>query len=119
MIKKTILAVACGLLVVPLAPTAGQCHHHHGGVALAWGITGFLIGSTLAAVSYRPAPEVVYAAPPPPVYPPPAYGYAPRVRAETCRWERYVLDGYGRVMMDGYGRPLKEFAVGPCGYPPY
>lgn len=125
MIKKTVLALACSLLVVSMVPTVGQCrHHHHGGVALAWGLTGFLLGSTVAAVSYRPPPvEVVYVEPPPvyaqPAYPPPAYGYAPRPQAETCRWERYVLDGYGRVMLDGYGRPVKEYTVGPCQSPPY
>jgi hypothetical protein len=123
MIKKTVLALACSLLVVPMAPTTGQCHHHHGGVALAWGLTGFLLGSTLAAFSYRPPPEVVYAEPPPvyapPAYSPPAYGYAPRRQAETCRWERFVLDRYGRVMLDGYGRPVKEYSVGSCQYPPY
>lgn len=119
MIKKTVLSLVCSLLVITTVPTVGQCHHHHGGGALVWGLTGLLVGTTLAAASYRPPPEVVYAAPPPPAYPPPAYGYTIRVPAESCRWERYVLDGYGRVMLDGYGRPVKEYTVGPCGYPPY
>ncbi|MGD9950532.1 MAG: hypothetical protein AB7U29_18935 [Desulfobulbus sp.] len=119
MIKKTVLALACSLLVVPLAPTIGSCHHHNGGNALAWGLAGLLVGSTLVAVSSPPPPAVVYTEPPP-VYSPPAYGYAPRVvQAETCRWERYVLDGYGEVMLDGYGRPVKEYSDGPCDYPPY
>ncbi|MDD2464913.1 MAG: hypothetical protein PHI97_13030 [Desulfobulbus sp.] len=121
MMKKTVLALACSLLVVPLVPSVGECHHAHGGDALVWGITGLLVGSTLASVSYRPPPEVVYTAPPPPAYPPPAYSYsyAPPAPVETCRWERPVLDGYGRVMLDGYGRPMREYTVGPCNAPPY
>ncbi len=122
MLQKRVVLFACCLFLVPLSPTAGQCHHHHGGgAALVWGVTGFLLGSTLAAASYRPPPTVVYTTPPPPVYPPPVtYGSAPYVPAAgSCRWERYVLDGYGRVMLDAYGRPVKEYAVGSCRYPPY
>jgi len=120
MIKKTILALACGIFVVPMAPTLGECHHHHGGGdVLFWGITGLLVGSALVTASSPPPATVVYAEPPPPAYQPPAYGYDPQAPAENCRWERYALDGYGRVMMDGYGRPVKEYMVGPCGQPPY
>lgn len=119
MIKQTVTALVCSLLVVSLAPSVGECHPHHGGDAWVWGLTGLLVGSTLAAVSSRPSTEVVYAAPPPPAYPPPAYGYGERVPESTCRWERYVYDGYGHVMVDGYGRPVKEYSVGPCEYPPY
>ena len=118
MIKKTMLALACGMLVVPMAPTLGECHHH-GGDALFWVIAGLLVGSTLAAASSPSPATVVYAAPPPPVYKPPAYVYVPEVPVENCRWERYALDGYGRVLMDSYGRPVKEYTVGPCDQPPY
>lgn len=118
MIKKTILALACSMLIIPMAPTVGECHHH-GGDVLFWGLTGLLVGSTIAAISSAPPAPVVYAEPPPPAYPPPAYGYAARVPADSCRWERYVLDGYGRVMHDSYGRPVKEYTTGPCNQPPY
>jgi len=118
MIKKTMLALACSMCIVPMAPTIGECHHH-GGDALFWGLTGLLVGSTIATVSSAPPATVVYAAPPPPAYPPPAYGYAPRVSVENCRWERNVFDSYGRIMLDSYGRPVKEYTVGPCDQPPY
>lgn len=119
MMKKTVLALACCMLTLPMAPTVGQCHPHGGGDALFWGLTGLVVGSALVAAS-SPPPAVVYTAPPPLAYPPPAaYGYTARVTPETCRYERYVMDGYGRVMLDGYGRPMKEYAVGPCGNPPY
>lgn len=118
--KKTLLALVATLMMTPISPTAGWCHYHHhdGGVALAWGVTGFFLGSTLAAFTYRPPPPVVYAAPPP-VYAPPVYSYAPAVPPGMCRWERYVLDGYGRTLLDRYGRPVKEYTLGPCDYPPY
>ena len=113
--KKILLALVLSLLVTPFSPTAGGCHYHHGGVALAWGVTGFFLGSTLAAFTYRP---VVYAAPPP-VYYPPVYTYAPAVPPGMCRWERSVLDRYGRTLLDQYGRPVKEYTLGSCQYPPY
>ena len=116
--KKTLLALVLSLLVTPFSPTAGWCHYHHGGVALAWGVTGFFLGSTLAAFTYRPPPPVVYAAPPP-VYYPPVSTYAPAVPPGMCRWERYVLDRYGRTLLDQYGRPVKEYTLGSCQYPPY
>lgn len=120
--RKPILPVLlCSCLLLSLSPRAGYAHHHHhhGGVALAWGLTGLVLGSSLAAFTYRPAPTVVYA-PPPPVYPPPAYGYgyAPAIPPGYCRWERYVLDGYGRVLHDGYGQPIKEYTIASCQYPP-
>ena len=122
MIKKIVVVLVGCMFAFSMAPTTGECRHHHGGEALLWGLTGLVVGSTLVAASAPPpAPAVVYAAPPPPVYQPPAYSYsyAPPAPVETCRWERYVQDGYGRVMLDGYGRPMREYAVGPCDAPPY
>jgi hypothetical protein len=115
--RKTILALVCSLLVMPIAPTAGWSHHYHGDYALAWGLTGLFVGSTLATFAYRP-PPVVYAAAPP-VYRPPVTAYAPAVPAGMCRWERYVLDRYGRPLLDRYGQPIKEYTLGSCHYPPY
>ncbi|ADW17345.1 hypothetical protein Despr_1175 [Desulfobulbus propionicus DSM 2032] len=112
MIKKTTLVLMLCLL---LTPSVGYSHHHHGDAALAWGLTGLFIGSMLTAAAYRP--PVVYAAPPA-VYRPPVYAYAPSVPPGSCRWERYVLDGYGRALLDPYGRPIKEYTIGPCDYPP-
>ena len=118
--RKPIIAVLiCSCLLLSLSPRAGYAHYHHGGAALAWGLTGLVLGSSLAAFTYRPPPTVVYA-PPPPVYPPPAYGYgyAPAIPPGYCRWERYVLDGYGRALLDGYGQPIKEYTIASCQYPP-
>lgn len=121
--KPIIPALICSLLLLALSPRAGFAHYHHhyhhGGAALAWGVTGLVLGTTLAAFTYRPATTVVYAAPPP-AYPPPAYGYryAPAIPPGYCRWERYVLDGYGRTLLDGYGQPIKEYTIGSCQYPP-
>jgi hypothetical protein len=117
MVRKITLALVLSLCITPLAPTSGLCHHHHGDVALAWGLTGFFLGSALTAFTYRPPPPVVYASPS--VYRPPVYSYAPRIPPGACRWERYVLDGYGRNVLDPYGRPLKEYTIGSCHYPPY
>jgi len=114
--KKTILALIFSLLVTSFSPTAGWSHYH-GDVALAWGLTGFFLGSTLAAFAYRP-PPVVYAAPPP-VYRPPVSSSAPAVPVGMCRWERYVLDRFGRTVFGPYGQPVKEYTLGSCHYPPY
>jgi hypothetical protein len=116
--KKTILALVFAALVAPCTPATGWSHHHHAGIALAWGLTGFFLGSTLAAFAYPPPPPVVYAAPPP-VYRPPVTTYVPAVPRGMCRWERYVLDRYGRTMLDPYGYPVKEYTLGSCQYPPY
>ena len=116
--KNTLLVLVFSLVVTPFSPTTGWSHHHYGGVALAWGLTGFFLGSTLAAFAYPPPPPVVYAAPPP-VYRPPVYTYAPVVPPGMCRWERSVLDRSGRTLVDQYGQPVREYTVGSCHYPPY
>lgn len=126
MVRKTFLALALSLLVA--SPSTGWCRYHHGGAALAWGLSGFFLGSALTAAVYRPPPPVVYAYGPPPAYvygpPPPVYrarvyGYAPSVPPGMCRWERYVLDGYGNTVLDYSGRPVKEYTLGSCQQPPY
>ena len=118
MTRKTTLALILSLLITPFSPSPGLSHHHHGDVALAWGLTGFFLGSALTAFTYRPPPPVVYTSAP--VYQRPAvYRHAPHVPPGACRWERYVLDGYGRNVFDPYGRPLKEYTIGSCQYPPY
>ncbi len=100
--KKAVLALACSLLLTPFSPVAVWSHHScYAGVALGWGLTGLFLGSVLTSLAYRPSP--------PPMYPPPG----------MCRWERSVLDPYGRTLLDRYGRPVKEYALGSCRYPPY
>ena len=133
--KKTASIMALCLLTLCLTPSAGLSwyghrpyhhHHYHGGDAWAWGLSGLIIGGALVAAATQP---VVYAAPPPVVYapplpvvyaPPPAavYAYPPDVPPGMCRWERYVLDGYGQTLLDRNGQPIKEYTLGSCQAPP-
>ena len=120
MFKKTIFALMVVIMATSLVPSEGMCWSRHGGRgyhhndALLWGLGGLVLGTTLVAATYQPPPpQVVYGAPPPAVY-----GYAPSVSPGMCRWERYVLDGYGRTLLDQRGQPVREYTVGPCQYPP-
>ncbi|MCL2790051.1 MAG: hypothetical protein FWD79_05350 [Desulfobulbus sp.] len=89
-------------------------HRGWGPSAWLWGLGGLVLGSAIVATAMQPpVQQVVYADSPPPVY-----SYQPRVSPGMCRWERYVLDGYGRTMFDRYGQPVKEYTTGPCGYQP-
>jgi hypothetical protein len=133
MVKKLVNVFMIAVLAVPLAPTVGMCWyggppppryphyyngHHGGGDAWVWGLGGLVLGTAIAATVLQPPPppppqRVVYVDPQPVVY-----SYQPRVAPRMCRWERYVLDGYGRTVFDQYGQPVKEYSTGPCGYPP-
>ena len=126
MVKKTVLAVMVGVLLLSLLPSTGSCwyaeprrhgHGGHGDDALLWGLGGLVLGAAVVGAALQPAPPppqpVVYVEPQPA-----AYAYQPRVESEMCRWERYVLDGYGRTLFDQYGQPAKEYTTGPCQYPP-
>jgi len=126
MVKKTVLAVMVGVLLLSLLPSTGSCWHAeprrhghggHGDDALLWGLGGLVLGAAVVGAALQPAPP-----PPQPVMyvepQPAAYVYQPRVEPEMCRWERYVLDGYGRTLFDQYGQPAKEYTTGPCQYPP-
>jgi hypothetical protein len=128
MVKKLGIVLMAASLAVPLVPSAAMSWHggppprhhhgHHGGDAWLWGLGGLVLGTAIVATALQPPP------PPPPqhvVYVDPqpvGYAYQPRVAPEMCRWERYVLDGYGRTVFDRYGRPVKEYTTGPCDYPP-
>jgi len=129
--NKMIIGLLVSVLTVPFIPAmsmAGPGRHYHGhhghyrhhgsGSGWVWGLGGLMLGSVLVAAAMQPPPprQVVYAAPPPP--PVAYYPYQAPVSTGTCRWERYVLDGYGRTMFDRYGQPIKEYTTGPCGYPP-
>jgi len=119
MVKKTIFALIVGVMAMSLVPSEGMCwySHHHGyyhNDALLWGLSGLVVGTAITAVALQPPPQqVVYAAPPPAVY-----AYPPSVPPGMCRWERYVLDGYGRTLLDQRGQPVREYTVGPCQYQP-
>jgi len=107
---------------------------YHGGYnnnAWAWGLGGLVVGSALtAAVLYQPPRQVVYAYPPPQVVyappqtvyapaPTPVYASKPSIPPGMCRWERAVLDNYGRPILDQSGRPVLEYTIGSCQSPPY
>lgn len=125
MIKKTIFALVVVMIATSLVPSEGMCRYarhggYHGGYnhgyyndAWLWGLGGLVLGTTFAAMTLQPpAQRVVYDAPPA------VYTYAPSVPPGMCRWERYVLDGYGRTLLDQRGQPVREYSVGPCQYPP-
>lgn len=137
--KKVLSAVFIAvLLAVPMMPAQGWCwrgdrhhghhghrHHHyhsHGDEAVLFGLGGLVLGATAIALMQEPRPRrVVYVDPAPAAYaygPPVTYAYAPPVVERTCRWERFILDGWGRYMYDRHGRPVKEYATGPCDAPP-
>ena len=108
--------------------------------AWVWGIAGLMVGSALTAVVTRPVvyeppyPRVVYAPRRPAVvYVEPSspriayqslggqariYSYPPEVPPGMCRWERPMLDEYGRSVLDRAGMPAKVYTLGSCEYPP-
>ena len=126
MVKKIALALLVGILALPLVPSEGMCwygrpgygYHHHGyynGDPWLWGLSGLVVGTAITAAVLQPPPppRVVYATAQPGVY-----SYPPSLPPGMCRWERYVLDGYGRTLSDRYGQPVKEYTVSPCQYAP-
>ncbi len=66
------------------------------------------------AASFLRSPFVAAFDPAPGIYQPPLYNYKTDVPPGMCRWERFVLDGYGRPLLDPSGQPVKEYALGPC-----
>ena len=131
MFKKTALVLILALLLTPLYPSVGMSrhysapkfnHNHHyyygynGDEALIWALTGLIFGTILASATLQMPPprEVVYVEPKAPVY-----TYPPFVPPGMCRWERYVLDGYGRIVFDQNDQPVKQYTLGSCQYPPH
>ena len=132
--KKKALLSFLGLVFILSTSTAGMCrpryHHHphnyrhyyHDSDALIWGMTGLVVGSLVTGIalqsSYEPR-QVVYIPPPDSS---PYYGavfsYPPQVPPGMCRWERYMLDEYGRYVMGPDGQPAKQYTLGSCQYPP-
>lgn len=99
-------------------PYQGNLHYRrHGDEALFWGLTGLFLGTVLLSAFLqppRPPVPMVYGAPKSRIY-----TYPPAVPPGMCRWERYILDNYGRMVLDQYGHPVKEYTLGSCQYPPY
>lgn len=86
----------------PLAPRPPMRPHAGGNTA------SFLSSPFVAA--FDPAPRVPR---------PPVYQYPVEPPPGMCRWERQILDHYGRPLLDPSGRPLREYTIGPCWRPPY
>jgi len=128
MFKKTALVLVFAMVMTTIYPSVGMSrhyypsvgyHHHyrgHGDEALFWGLTGLFLGTLFLSAALQP--------PPPPVpmrYVEPRgriYSYPPPIPPGMCRWERYILDNYGRMVFDQYGQPVKEYTLGSCQYPP-
>lgn len=67
------------------------------------------------AASFLRSPFVAAFDPAPGIFQPtPLYNYKPDVPPGMCRWERFVLDGYGRPLLDPSGQPVKEYTIAPC-----
>jgi len=130
MFKKFVYTLIFGLFTLSLLPSIGMCAPHgyygnhggyyggyHGGYhyndAWVWGLGGLIVGSALtsAFLQYPPPPQVVYGYPPPQTQ---AYSYKPSIPPGMCRWERTVLDYYGRAILDQYGHPVLEYTIGSC-----
>ena len=128
MFKKTALVLILALLMTPLYPTMAMSRYYHhspsynhyyygysGDEALVWALTGLFFGAIIASATlWTPPPrEVVYAEPKAPVY-----TYPPSIPPGMCRWERYMLDDYGRLLFYQDGQPVKQYTLGSCQYPP-
>ena len=131
MFKKTALILVLAILMTPLYPSSGMCWRSHssgyyhqsnyyrgyrGDDAWLWGLTGLILGAVIVAATIQQPPprRVVYVEGPQT----PIYAYPPEVPPGMCRWERYILDDYGRVILDQYGQPVKQYTLGSCQYPP-
>lgn len=149
MLRKTAYALMIAIVTISLFPSIGMCwrpgnhggpgpyyggHHYgghyyggyHGDDAWVWGLSGLVIGAALIAASrpYPPPQSVEYVSPPPrrAIYAlpsPPVYAYKPDIPPGMCRWERSVLDNYGRVILDQYGNPILQYTIWSCQSPPY
>lgn len=138
MFKKTALVLVFAMAVTTIYPSVSMSwnspsprydhyrhysyrdnHHYrrgHGDEALFWGLAGLFLGTVILTAVLQPPPSPVpmaYAEPQARIY-----TYPPSVPPGMCRWERYVLDNYGRMILDQYGQPVKEYTLGSCQYPP-
>ena len=137
MFKKTAFVLVFAMVITSIYPSIGiswhsqpprydhyrhspyqHNHHYHGNgdEALFWGLTGLFLGMALLNAALQPPPQKV-----PRAYVEPQariYSSPPSVPPGMCRWERYILDNYGRMVLDQYGKPVKEYTLGSCDYPP-
>lgn len=130
MFKKTVFVLVFAIITTSIYPSVSMSWHYqaprydhyrhyrgHGDEALFWGLTGLLLGTVLLSTVFQPRPQQVpmgYVEPKSQIY-----TYPPPVPPGMCRWERYILDNFGRMMLDQNGQPLKEYTLGSCQYPPY
>lgn len=138
MLKQAIVALHLAVSVVLTAPLAAQAYTS--GVEHVGEDTASFLASPFAA-AFDPAPQVVR----PPMHPqggnngaaflaspfvaafdpapqmarPPVYSTPVQPPPGQCRWERQILDRYGRPVLDQRGQPLREYTIGPCWRPPY
>ena len=107
MLKQAIVALYLVVSVVLTAPLAAQAYTS--GVEHVGEDTASFLASPFAA-AFDPAPQMAR----PPVYSTPVH-----TPPGQCRWERQILDRYGRPVLDQRGQPLREYTIGPCWRPPY
>ncbi|ADW18655.1 hypothetical protein Despr_2517 [Desulfobulbus propionicus DSM 2032] len=109
MIKKILLGCAFGAMVLSWSPAAAYGPYSSGVEHVGERTASFLASPFVAA--FDPSPGAarhgrpIYLSPPP-------------VPPGMCRWERQVLDQFGRPVLDQYGQPLREYTIAPCLTPP-
>ena len=106
-IWRTLIGMGSVLLVAVAVPSGTLA-----------GSGGQSVGSNLGEFLASP---FVAAFDPVPIEPRPRFdpvASVPVAPPGLCRWERTVLDGFGRPILDRYGRPVKEYAIGSCVAPP-
>lgn len=127
MLKKTAFVFVIAMVMISTYPSVGMSwhshppsynHYYYGHVDedLFWGLTALYLGTALLSTFLQPSQQQVplaYVAPKTGIY-----SYPPAVPPGMCRWERYILDNYGRMVLDKYGQPVKEYTLGSCQYPP-
>ena len=128
MFKKTAFVLVISIVMLTIYPSVSMSWHsypprhnhyyHYGHVdeGLFWGMTALFFGTALLSTFLQSSQQQV-----PPAYVAPKtriYTYPPVVPPGMCRWERYILDDYGRMLLDQYGQPVKEYTLGSCQYPP-
>ena len=128
MFKKTAFVLVFAMSMFTIFPSAAMSWHshppiykhyyHYGHVDedLFWGLTAVFLGTALLSAFLQPPQQqapLTYFAPKTRIY-----TYPPVVPPGMCRWERYILDRYGKMVLDQYGKPVKEYTLGSCQYPP-
>ena len=130
MSKKTSIVLVFAMVMISIYPSVCMSswyahppsynhYYHYGHVDkdLFLGLTALFLGTALLSTFLHQPPQqkvpLTYVAPKTRIY-----TYPPVVPPGMCRWERYILDNYGRMVIDQYGKPVKEYTLGSCQYPP-